>query len=513
MRSTKTFGQTFAAIVAGGVLVGAFTLGPQLGPSADADPITIEAPGGAPMSFADLVEQVSPAVVSINVRGEQEVGDSAGIDRFLEQFRDMPGFDEFMRRRREELEEDDDSPRTRETRALGSGFFISAEGHAVTNNHVIAGANEIQLVLSDGREFEAELIGTDPSTDLAVVKVIDPEIDFPYVEFEGSDNMRVGDWVVAVGNPFGLGGTATAGIISADGRNLGQGSQYTDFLQIDASINRGNSGGPTFDLTGRVIGVNTAIFSPTGGSVGIGFAIPSDLAIRITDELIKNGRVSRGWLGVSIQDFTPEFAESVGMEGARGAIVSELVDDGPAELSGVERGDVIVEVNGDNIIDATGLTRKVGNLIAGSENAFVVLRDGERQTINVTVGERPEDPNALTNAPGSGDREEKDDESVETGPLGVALRPLDREARSALGLDDDEQGLLIVDVERDSPVAATGLRPGTAILEVNGRTVGSVSEFTGAIEAARRAGKDQVLIAAVVNGRTQFGTIDISEDE
>ncbi|MEM7662019.1 MAG: trypsin-like peptidase domain-containing protein [Pseudomonadota bacterium] len=512
MKSTNTLGKTFAAVVAGGAIVGAITLGPQWAPSADADPISIEAPGGAPLSFADLVEQVSPAVVSINVRGEQEVGDSAGIDRFLEQFRDMPGFEEFMRRRREELEEDD-GRRTRETRALGSGFFISASGHAVTNNHVIAGANEIQLVMSDGREFEAELIGTDPSTDLAVVKVIDPQEDFPYVEFERSDNMRVGDWVVAVGNPFGLGGTATAGIISADGRELGGNSPYTDFLQIDASINRGNSGGPTFDLTGRVIGVNTAIFSPTGGSVGIGFAIPADLAIRITDELISNGRVSRGWLGVSIQDFTPDFAESVGMEGARGAIVSELVDDGPAEASGIERGDVIIEVNGDKVIDATSVTRKVGNLIAGSSNTFVVLRDGDPVEISVTVGERPENPGALTNTPGADDREEEEDEAVETGPLGVALKPLDEDTRTALGLDDDEQGLLIVDVDRDSPAAETGLRPGTAILEVNGRTVGSVSDFSNAIEAARRAGKEQVLIAAVVNGRTQFGTIDISEEE
>ncbi|MEO0881507.1 MAG: trypsin-like peptidase domain-containing protein [Pseudomonadota bacterium] len=511
MRSIGTFGQTFAAMLMGGVVVGALTLGPQWAPTADADPIIIEAPGGAPLSFADLVEQVSPAVVSINVRGEQEVRDNAGIDRFLEQFRDMPGFEEFMRRRREELEENDDR-RTRETRALGSGFFISAEGHAVTNNHVIAGANEIQLVLSDGREFEAELVGTDPSTDLAVVKVIEPEFDFPYVEFERSNNIRVGDWVVAVGNPFGLGGTATAGIISADGRNLGAGSQYTDFLQIDASINRGNSGGPTFDLTGRVIGVNTAIFSPTGGSVGIGFAIPADLAIRITDELIANGRVSRGWLGVSIQDFTPEFAESVGMDGARGAIVSELVDDGPAEASGIERGDVIIEVNGDTVVDATSVTRKVGNLIAGSTNTFVVLRDGERVDVNVKVGERPDDPTALTNAPESGEREEEE-EDVETGPLGVALKPLDDDTRTALGLDDDEEGLLIVDVETDSPLAETGLRPGTAILEVNGRTVGSVSDFNNAVEAARRADKEQVLVAAVVNGRTIFGTIDISEDE
>ncbi|MEL7130746.1 MAG: trypsin-like peptidase domain-containing protein, partial [Pseudomonadota bacterium] len=272
MTAFGKLGQSVTAALVGGVAVGALTLGPQWSPTADANPISIEAPGGAPVTFADLVERVSPAVVSVNVRGEQEVGNTANVDRFLEQFRGMPGFEDFMERRREELEEN--GPETRETRALGSGFFISPDGHAVTNNHVIAGATEIQLTLSDGRELDAELVGTDPDTDLAVIKVTEPGV-YPYVEFESADNMRVGDWVVALGNPFGLGGTATAGIISADGRNLGAGSQYTDFLQIDASINRGNSGGPTFDLNGRVVGVNTAIFSPTGGSVGIGFAIPA----------------------------------------------------------------------------------------------------------------------------------------------------------------------------------------------------------------------------------------------
>ena len=512
MRAFGKYGQTFTAMLVGGVAVGALTLGPQWSPTADANPITIETPGGAPVSFADLVEQVSPAVVSVNVRGEQQVGERADIDRFLEQFRDMPGFEDFMRRRQEELEEE--GPATRETRALGSGFFISPEGHAVTNNHVIAGATEIQLVMSDGRELEAELIGTDPETDLAVVKVINETDAFPYVEFERADQMRVGDWVVAVGNPFGLGGTATAGIISADGRELGGNSPYTDFLQIDASINRGNSGGPTFDLTGRVIGVNTAIFSPTGGSVGIGFAIPAELAIRITDELINNGKVSRGWLGVSIQDFTPAFAESIGMEGARGAIVSELVNDGPAELSGIERGDVIIEINGAKVVDATSTTRKVGNLIAGSTNSFVVLRDGEPQEISVRVGERPENPFAATSSSGSegSENDEADEEEIETGPLGVALKPLDDDIRSELGLNDGEEGLLITDVERDSPFARSGLRPGSAILEVNGRTVGSVSDFNAAVDAARRSGKEQVLVAIRSNGRTGFGTIDIAEE-
>ncbi len=501
----------FAAFLGGGVALGALGTGLTGIHQAEADPIIVQAPHGAPMSFADLIEQVSPAVVSVNVTTEREVGSLADLEQFFERFGGAPQeFEEFLERRREEGE-DNDAPQTRESRALGSGFFISEEGYVVTNNHVVADATKIQVVLTDGRELEAELIGTDSQTDLAVLKVIDPGT-YPYVEFAQGSNVRKGDWVVALGNPFGLGGTATAGIISADGRDLGPRSPYTDFLQIDASINRGNSGGPTFDLNGRVIGVNTAIFSPTGGSVGIGFAIPSDLAVQVTDQLIDNGTVSRGWLGVSIQDVTDDMAEALGVADASGAIVSDLVSGSPALKAGIERGDVILSINGTKVEDATQVTRVVGSLLAGSSNAFRVLRDGAERTVTVTVGERPENPLAL---PTSGNESEdtSDEEAGDKAELGVELMGLDAETREKLGLGDDDAGLLITDIDRSSVLRDAGIEPGMAILEVNGRSVSTAAQFDAAIEAARQSGKEQVLMAIRAGTRTIFSTADISSEE
>lgn len=496
----------YAGVLLGSAVFGALLLGPQFSQPADADPITIEAPRGAPLSFADLIDRVSPAVVSVNVRGEREVG-SDQSDQLLERFRGVPGLEEFLERRREEEEEN--GPRTRETRGLGSGFFISADGYVVTNDHVITGATEIQLVMNDGTELDAELVGTDPDTDLAVVKVVDGGT-FPYVEFEEIEPVRVGDWVVALGNPFGLGGTATAGIVSADGRAIG-GSNYTDFLQIDASINQGNSGGPTFDLSGRVIGVNTQILSPTGGSVGIGFAIPADLAVEITNEIIQNGRVRRGWLGVSITDFQEEFAEALGVIDGKGAMVAEVTDGSPAEEAGLKRSDVIIRLNGEEIDDANALTRRVARLTVGSNNEFVVLRRGDRRTINVTIGERPSDPNALVNRPGESAPEQPEDDEAGVSVLGVALQELDADARRGLGLDAEEDGLLISDVDSESPFARV-VAPGFALLEVNGRPMTSVDDLESAIAAARRAGKEQVLVTVRSSRGTNFATVDISED-
>ena len=308
----KTIGisrQAMVAALVGVAMVGSFSLAPQIfSPEAGAQPIQIEAPRGAPLSFADLIEQVEPAVVSVNVTTEREVGRMADMQEFFEQFRGMPGLDEFMEQRRQEEEEE---PETREGRSLGSGFFISKDGYIVTNNHGVEGATAIQVVLKDGTELDAELVGTDAQTDLAVLRVTEPG-EYRFVSFGDSHTMRKGDWVVALGNPFGLGGTATAGILSADGREIGPDSPYTDFLQIDASINRGNSGGPTFDLNGNVIGVNTAIFSPSGGSVGIGFSIPAAIAAPVIAQLREFGHTRRGWLGVRIQNVTDEIAHGVG---------------------------------------------------------------------------------------------------------------------------------------------------------------------------------------------------------
>jgi len=510
---TKRFGLSTTAIVGafvGAAAVGVINLAPASITQSNAQQIVLEAPAGAPMSFADLIDQVSPAVVSVNVVSEREVSDLGDMERFMERFRGMPGFEDFMERRRgrDEDEDSDGAPRTEEARSLGSGFFISSDGLVVTNNHVVEGATDIEIVLEGGDTFAAELVGTDPQTDLAVLRV-NEDRSFPFVEFGSSVDLRRGDWVVALGNPFGLGGTATAGILSADGRDLGNSNPYTDFLQIDAAINRGNSGGPTFDLYGRVIGVNTAIFSPTGGSVGIGFAIPSDLAKRVTDTLIKDGRVSRGWLGVTIQDVTPDMAEARGLAEPKGAIVADLVSGSPAKKSGIKRGDIIVEVNGQEVDDATATTRLVGRLAAGSTNDFVVLRNGSRTNVSVTVGERPEDPNA--NLPIGGDDAPDSDGSAEDAPLGITLKPLDDETREAIRLDAGETGMIIGSVDRDSPFRELGVQPGMVILDVNGVPLNSVEDLEVAIATAKTRNRDKVLMAIRAGQRTSFISVDISD--
>ena len=504
LKIMKLFGMSAKSLVGaffGAGAMAAIVWGPQM-VSADVEPIIVEAPNGAPLSFADLIERVSPAVVSVNVVSEQERSELSEMERFFERFQRGP---------RDDRDDDDNDrePSTREARSLGSGFFISAEGHIVTNHHVVENAVEIEIVLEDGRELDAELIGSDPQTDLAVIKVTEAGT-YPFVEFQSSSTLRRGDWVIALGNPFGLGGTATAGILSANGRDLGNSNPYTDFLQIDAAINRGNSGGPTFDLYGRVIGVNTAIFSPTGGSVGIGFAIPSDLAKDVTQKLINGGRVSRGWLGVTIQDVTPDMAEARGLDKVMGAIVADLVVNSPARESGIERGDIIVEINGVEVQDATDTTRIVGGLAAGSRNDFVVIRGDERKLVVVTVGERPRDLNDTLNS--ADPRSESDDEGdAKEAPLGLYLRPLDPETRDALGLDADEPGLVIDDIMSDSPLRELGVRPGMVLLDANGQPLNSIIDLDDAIRRAEGLGRDKLLLAIRFGPRTSYLTVDISE--
>ena len=513
-KSLPLASMAFAGVLLGGVAIGALGSGNLPTVQADAQQIAIQAPRGAPLSFADLIERVSPAVVSVNVVTEREVGSMGDLEEFMERFRGMPGFEDFMERYQEEREDGDDVIR-RPGSALGSGFFITEDGHIVTNNHVIENATEISVQLEDGRELDAELIGKDPQTDLAVIKVKDPG-NYQFVKFAESNDLRRGDWVVALGNPFGLGGTATAGILSADGRDGGNSSPYTDFLQIDAAINRGNSGGPTFDLYGRVIGVNTAILSPTGGSVGIGFAIPSELAIAVTDQLIANGKVSRGWLGVTIQPVTEDMADALDLAEAKGAIVNDLQTGGPAESSGIERSDVIVEVNGIGIEDSTGLTREVAKLIAGTQNDFVVIRDGKRQTIKVKVAERPDNTAAeFGRSGGSTEPNESDDsDNGSEAELGLSLSALTDDDRDRLDLDSDEQGVVITKIDNDSPLAPQGVVKGFAILEVNGRSISSVKSYNNAVDLARKQGKSNVLLAIrTPNGQTAFLAASLSEDE
>lgn len=476
--------------------MGAILLGPQF-PNADANPITLEAPSGAPVSFADLIEQVSPAVVGVRVRTEMQLTDRelSQRERFLEQFGLTPPEDE---------------PEPREGRGQGSGFFITGEGHIVTNNHVVENAVEIEIITDNGSVIDAELVGTDPETDLAVLKVKN-DGTYPFVDFGSSKQLRRGDWVVAVGSPLGFSGTATAGIVSALGKpgDFRRSQTYTDYLQIDAAINRGNSGGPTFDMNGRVVGVNTWIASTTGGSIGLGFAIPSELVDQVTATLIDKGKVSRGWLGVTITNVDEDMAEAIGLKDAKGAIVTRVTEGSPAEDSGLERGDIIVKINGQEVDDATITTRVVGSLLAGSNNRFELYRDGKRRTISVKVGERP---NGLT---ANGIVTPDGDDSTEggDGPLGVSLTPLDDDARERLDLDSDEKGMVITALDQDSPLYEEGVRVGMAILDVNYKKLDSVEVLEQELEDARENGRDNLLMAIHSERGTIFLTVDVSEDE
>lgn len=451
--------------------------------------ITVSPPSGAPMSFADLVDQVSPAVVSIEVVTEI---DSSRLAERLNPFRGLPGFDEFEEEQDGEDEDQGRPERNREGRSLGSGFFITDGGYVVTNHHVIENAREVVVVLNDGEELEAEIVGSDQATDLAVVKV-KRSGSYPHVNFVTNNKPRVGDWVVAVGNPFGLGGTATAGIVSADGRTLDN-STYNDFIQVDASINRGNSGGPTFNLQGEVIGVNTAIFSETGGSVGIGFAIEAGMAKKITDALIKDGKVTRGWLGVEIQNLSPRFAEAWGLATEKGAVVSRVTDGGPAQSSGIKREDIIIAVNDQEVEDRRDLTRKVGSLLAGSRNSFKLIRDGKEQTIWVTVAER--DAGLGSAAPAEADRK-----FVRPEPMDSDVEVLDGTVRAFAAADaerfayaGEEAGLLIVTVDRDGALDEAGLRVGDAILTGNGKDLATPADLQKIVADAERAGKEDVVM-------------------
>jgi serine protease Do len=339
-----------------------------------------------PAGFADLVARVKPAVISVRVRMNDAAQTSSlnqddntwpfrqnfPLDRFLRQFglENMPN----------------GMPRTRNMAAEGSGFFISADGYAVTNNHVINNAKTVEVVTDDGRTLAAKVVGTDQRTDLAVIKV--DGHNFPFVKFSDRDP-RIGDWVVAVGNPFGLGGTVTAGVVSARGRDIGSGP-YQDFIQIDAPINKGNSGGPAFDVNGDVIGVNTAIFSPSGGSVGIGFDIPADTAKLVVEQLKDHGHVTRGWMGVRIQAVTPEIADSFGMKKAEGALVDEPEAGGPAAKAGIVAGDIITAVDGKDVKNSRDLARQIAAMAPGRSVTFAVLRNGESRTVSLTLGQLPE---------------------------------------------------------------------------------------------------------------------------
>ena len=463
-------------------------------------------PPGAPVSFADIFEKVSPAVVSINVtsranpnvlripglpfnivpRGQEPDGEGSegSPGEGGDQGGRTPG----------------GQPRLPEQRSSGSGFFVSADGYIVTNNHVIENAEKITVILKDETELEATVVGRDEGTDIAVLKV--QGRNFAYVNFEDAATPRVGDWVITVGNPFGLGGTATAGIVSAYGRDIGE--TFVDYIQIDAPINRGNSGGPTFDTYGRVIGVNTAIFSPSGGSVGIGFAIPASVADATVKQLIRGGKVERGYIGATIQNFTDEMAEAQGLGEQRGAIVTETVAGGPSAKAGLQAGDVVTSINGQRIKTSTELTRQVATARPGEAIRLEVIRGGKRQQVEIRSGIRPSNQQLAANDNTPGRRPTPVTPQAAPAVLGMAVVPLDEASRRRHGVDSSIRGVVIESVDASSDAATKGLRRGDVIQRAGDRQVVAASDIAAAVDAARRAGRPSVLLSFNRGGRTGF---------
>jgi serine protease Do len=459
---------------------------------------------GMPFSFADLVEHVSPAVVTVVVDRETTRQNTPGLDDIPAPFRDF--FRNFGQGQGQGGQggqggggqggqggqNRNGQPRTFRSEAMGSGFIIDPTGYIVTNNHVIDEGKKISVKMKDGREFDAHLVGADKDTDVALIKV-DGVRDLPIVEIGDDRRLRVGDWVVAVGNPFGLGGTVTAGIVSSIGRDIGNGP-YTDYIQIDAPINQGNSGGPTFDLTGRVVGMNTAIFSPSGGSVGIGFAIPASTVGAIVDQLKDHGNVARGYLGVQIQSLTPDMASSLGVGNAKGAIVANVVDDSPAAKAGFQQGDVILAMNGSEVDDSRDLTRKVAGLRAGDQAQFNVLRDGQRRSMTAMIAKRDEQQLASATPPPN-DRANRGGtpEPATTTTLGMELTPLTAPLRERYNIDDSINGVVVSSVDPNSEAADKGFRPGDVVIGISSKTVRTPADIESGIADARRTGRDSVL--------------------
>jgi serine protease Do len=388
------------------------------------------------------------------------------------------------------------------SQAMGSGFIIDASGYIVTNNHVVEGANRISARLPNGREFTARLVGADEPTDVALLKV-DGVNDLPVVAFGDDRRLRVGDWVVAVGNPFGLGGTVTAGIVSSIGRDIGNG-QYVDYIQIDAPINQGNSGGPTFDLSGRVVGVNSAIFSPSGGSVGIGFAIPASTVKSIVDQLRQSGNVTRGWLGVQIQNLTPDLAASLGVASQKGAIVANVIEDSPAAKAGFRQGDVVLSLNGTEIDDNRDLTRKVASLVVGDRATFTVLRDGSRQNLTALIARRDEAQLASAAPPSNQGKGGDARPPTTTTTLGMELTPLTQDARDQFDIDMSVNGVVVSEVDPNSEAAEKGFRAGDVIVSVGNRNVRTPAEIEQGIAEAKRANRESVLFLVAGRGGQRY---------
>jgi serine protease Do len=441
-----------------------------------------------PVGFADVVDKVKPAVISVRVkidagkRGKEtsRLGKDSPLGRSFRRFGQSdapaPGSAGSSSRGRNILT------------GQGSGFFISADGYAVTNFHVVEKADKVEVTADDGRVFTAKVIGADQRSDVALVKV-DSAGNLPFVTFADS-SPRVGDWVIAVGNPFGLGGTVTAGIVSARDRDIGAGP-YDDFLQIDAAVNRGNSGGPTFDIEGNVIGVNTAIVSPTGGSVGIAFAIPADIVKAVVVQLKERGKVTRGWIGVQIQEMTADLAEDLGLKTTHGALVAEPQSGSPAAKAGIESGDVIVSINGKQIHDSREVARIISGLLPGTTATIVVIRNGQEKSFNITLGNLPDQREVNANP------EPPKQKGASVPRLGVSVAPA-------------ADGVIVTSVDPDGPAAEQGIASGDVILQAAGKKVGAAIDLRNAVEAVQNAGKHTVLMRVKSADGIKFVTVPVS---
>jgi serine protease Do len=453
---------------------------------------------GAPFSFADLVERVSPAVVTITAETQETDAQLMlnSPDNLPEPFRDF--FNQFGQ----------GHPMITPHKAvsMGSGFIIDKSGLVVTNNHVIDKAKKITVKLPDGRSFEAKLIGTDPSTDVTLLRVKSDK-PLPSVEFGDDRQLRVGDWVIAVGNPFGLSNSVTAGIVSSLGRDIPGSGPYNDFIQIDAPINRGNSGGPTFDLRGQVVGMNSMIFSPSGGSVGIGFAIPASTIRDVVSQLEAHGRVARGWLGVQIQSVTPELASAMGVSEPKGAIVASVVPNGPAAKAGFQPGDVVLAVNGKSVEDNRDLTRRVAALPAGASATFTVNRQGSVKMLTASISQRKDDQVASIQPSQSGGAPTSTGEA-----MGLGLAAVTPETRRNYNLDDAAEGVLITRVDPNSDAADKGLQPGDVVVSVGNRPVRTPQDVQNRIAEAHAQGRKSVLLLVSSNGSgTRYVAVEIGQ--
>src|SRR5450631_1492296 len=454
----------------------------------------------APVGFADIVEKVKPAVISVRVK----VDGGAQTDG-LTSDEVPPGLREFFRRfGMPDMPNGQQGPHgmpqghgRNVITGQGSGFFISGDGYAVTNNHVVDKAESVQVTADDGKVFTAKVIGADPRTDLALIKVEGGP--FPYVKLSDK-SPRIGDWVLAVGNPFGLGGTVTAGIVSARGRDIGAGA-YDDFIQIDAPVNKGNSGGPTFDTEGNVIGVNTAIFSPSGGSVGIAFAIPADTVKTVIAQLKEHGSVTRGWIGVQIQPVTQEIADSLGLKKAEGALVAEPQANGPAAKAGIEAGDIITTVNGDQVKDARDLAKKIGSLAPKATVKLAVVHKGSEKTVSLTLGELPNAKEARA----SSSEGTNDNGATDMGKLGLTLAPAARVAGAG------SEGVVVTGVDSSGVAADRGFSTGDVILEIAGKSVSTPADVRNLVASARTEGKHSVLVRVKSGGNTRFVALPVSQ--